>query len=60
MIKYIIVSLVVSYIIRRYIFPPIVFKVPSEPPRTQAKEQPKKNTTFTEKLGEYTDYEEIK
>ncbi len=60
MLKYFIVSLLVSYILRKYLFPPINQnnnQSTSQAPR----EEPKKSTKkFTDNLGEYTDYEEIK
>jgi hypothetical protein len=58
MIKWIIVSLAVSYIMRRWIFPPVIIQVPPQAPPPPP---PTPKVKVTDKIkGDYTDYEEIK
>ncbi|MFM2394935.1 MAG: hypothetical protein RLZZ546_2918 [Bacteroidota bacterium] len=57
MIKYILVSLLIGYLMRKFIFYPIAPQSKNQN-NTATKKDTKKN--FSDKIGDYTDYEEIK
>jgi hypothetical protein len=60
-IKYIILSILISYLLRQLMSPflnqPQTPRNPPQNPPTQKQNPPKK---FSDKLGDYTDYEELK
>ncbi|MBK8698956.1 MAG: hypothetical protein IPN29_05205 [Saprospiraceae bacterium] len=57
MIKFILIAVLLAYVFRRVLFVPL-----NEPKTKKQAEKPKeeKPRGFTNKVGDYTDYEEIK
>ncbi|HRG65713.1 MAG TPA: hypothetical protein PLV12_07910 [Saprospiraceae bacterium] len=56
MFKYLIIILIIGYVFRRFLFTPLNAPVNKE----EAGKSKEKPGGFTNKAGEYTDYEEIK
>ncbi len=55
MFKFLIILLVLGYVLRRVLFTPL-----NQPPKKPVEPQKTKSAGYSDKAGEYTDYEEIK